>query len=943
MPTTTWAPSLKQLAIALLIAATLAGCGGGTNRGFTPDNGSDDRGGNGDGGNGDGGNGDGGGGDAGSGGGGGDSGGDDKPTTATIGGTVAGLKSSIVLRINDSIQIELTNDGTFSVGTELATGSPYFVTIISQPSFPAQDCKVENGSGTIAGDVTNVVVNCSDLPVAALQAEPGPGHALLLWTTPSDATHFNVYVSSARDCDIANYSACPDGALLSDVSSPLKVRQLLDGKAYFFRVETVHTNGARGLSNEVAARPDQLTVQGYVTAVERLADGTVYLGGAFDAIGLPAGAAAPLDRRTGRIAQGNFPIVSDEQFIADVKAIASDGNGGWYIGGFFSHVGGVPRSNLAHVLADGSVDPDFDPSPDGAVNAIVVAGGRLYVGGYFARIAGVFRSHLAAFDVHDGKVLEWDLQLNDYVYVLAAHQDTLYVGGAFTSLGGTLYGGLAAIDASGAVQQDWRPIANGRVKALAVSNDTVYAAGEFGMVNSSPHDGIVALDRQTGKPSSSWMPTFNSDVAALAASGDILYVGGDFTLVNGQQRLSLAAIDANGQPTAWQPKVSSWVNALALVGDTIYVGSRVFGLVALRTDGTPLPSWNSNLVGGSVISFAAAGDTLYAGGDSRMLLGAGRSNLAAIDGDGALLPWHPQLDDTVAAIASDGQTLYVGGEFTRIGDANRPHLAAFDAEGTLTSWNPKTNKGVSALATANGIVYAGGDFDTFYTADGDAVPRRCMIAIDPKGRVRGWDAHFAADCTVDALATAEGVVFAGGFFESVGQEPVVGVRNFAAIDATTAVHLPGWEHRFNDRVRALRVHDDVVYIGGQFTSRDGLQHSPPFLDGISLLTEQPLPWDPRVDGPVFAFDSFEHLLYFGGDFEKAGGTIRSGLAALKTPNGTITLSEWTPPGKYNIRAIGAGPDRVYVGGWTPDVTGMSDVVVAILEAASSNGAPSLSQ
>ena len=120
------------------------------------------------------------------------------------------------------------------------------------PSFPAQDCEIANGTGTIAGDVTNVLVTCSDLEVATLQADPGPAHAVLRWSAPSDTTHFNVYFSSARDCEIANYSTCPDGTLLADVSSPLKVRQLRDGQAYFFRVETIHTNGARGLSMKPA-------------------------------------------------------------------------------------------------------------------------------------------------------------------------------------------------------------------------------------------------------------------------------------------------------------------------------------------------------------------------------------------------------------------------------------------------------------------------------------------------------------------------------------------------------------------------------------------------------------------------------------------------------------------------------------------------------------------
>ena len=158
--------------------------------------------------------------------------------------------------------------------------------------------------------------------------------------------------------------------------------------------------------------------------------------------------------------------------------------------------------------------------------------------------------------------------------------------------------------------------------------------------------------------------------------------------------------------------------------------------------------------------------------------------------------------------------------------------------------------------------------------------------------------------------------------------------------------LPGWEHRYNFKVHALRIHDDVVYIGGDFDRRDDLpsSSSPHYLDGISLLTGQPLFWDPRVNGPVWAFDSVDHLRYFGGEFTVAGNEPRGGLAALKTPFGTISLSEWAPQGKKNLSAIAAGPDFVYAGGsLTPGAPniGIEDIGVAIIEAASSNGAPAL--
>ena len=55
-----------------------------------------------------------------------------------------------------------------------------------------------------------------------------------------------------------------------------------------------------------------------------------------------------------------FPHVNDVVF-----SLVSDGAGGVYLGGRFSLVGEVPRQALAHVLANGTVDPSWNPLPDG--------------------------------------------------------------------------------------------------------------------------------------------------------------------------------------------------------------------------------------------------------------------------------------------------------------------------------------------------------------------------------------------------------------------------------------------------------------------------------------------------------------------------------------------------------------------------------------------------
>jgi hypothetical protein len=47
-------------------------------------------------------------------------------------------------------------NGTFTFPTQIATGATYQVTVASSP--PGQSCWVQNGSGTVSGDVTDVDV-----------------------------------------------------------------------------------------------------------------------------------------------------------------------------------------------------------------------------------------------------------------------------------------------------------------------------------------------------------------------------------------------------------------------------------------------------------------------------------------------------------------------------------------------------------------------------------------------------------------------------------------------------------------------------------------------------------------------------------------------------------------------------------------------------------------
>ena len=85
------------------------------------------------------------------------------PNYYSIGGTVGGLLSgnSLVLEDNGGNSTTVSSNTPYTFSTQIASGSPYAVTIATQP--PGQNCSVSNGSGTVlSSNVTNANITCTD-------------------------------------------------------------------------------------------------------------------------------------------------------------------------------------------------------------------------------------------------------------------------------------------------------------------------------------------------------------------------------------------------------------------------------------------------------------------------------------------------------------------------------------------------------------------------------------------------------------------------------------------------------------------------------------------------------------------------------------------------------------------------------------------------------------
>jgi len=83
-------------------------------------------------------------------------------TDYTIGGTVSGLAGSgLVLQDNGGNNLSITTNGNFTFSTQIASGSAYDVSVLTQPSSPLQACTVTDGTGTASADVTGIQITCT--------------------------------------------------------------------------------------------------------------------------------------------------------------------------------------------------------------------------------------------------------------------------------------------------------------------------------------------------------------------------------------------------------------------------------------------------------------------------------------------------------------------------------------------------------------------------------------------------------------------------------------------------------------------------------------------------------------------------------------------------------------------------------------------------------------
>jgi putative cell wall-binding protein len=639
-------------------------------------------------------------------------------------------------------------------------------------------------------------------------------------------------------------------------------------------------------------------------------DDTIYIAGSFSRLGPYTGAGVALNATTGAVIEPHATVAPSVPLTPAISSVISDGAGGWYIGGSISDIDNIPRTGLAHLLANGTVDGDFNPAAGGQVEALLLSGTTLYVGGSFTTLGGQPRNGLGAINLTTGAVTSWDPSLNGggAVYDMTLNGTTLFVGGLFTSVDGDSRNNIAAIDTTATVAGNyttaWNPDADGSVQALLLDGTTLYIGGEFNTVDSVARSQGAAIDTAAtlaGTYTTAWDPNADgSIITSLAKSGTTVFAGGNFLNIGGAARARVAGLDATtGLATAFDANIDPTggnIYAMQLSGSTLYLGG---DFVTIDSQDRPFMA-AVDLTGAlqafdprgcdTVFSMAVQGDQLYAAGNFPCMGSEEHFGLAALERTtGAPRAWNPLTAFTgVDALTTDGTSIYVGGTFTSIGGQSRNNIAALDPQtGLATSWDPNAGARVIDLEYRDGVVYAAGGFTTI----GGQTRNRIAGLSTATGLATSWDPN--ANSRVDGLFLANDVMYAfagagfgpGGFTNIGGQ-----ARNrLAALDLTTGL-ATSWDPAPNNAVQSVVRDGDTVYAGGLFTSIGGQTRN--FLAALDATTGLATSWNPQPDAAVQRVFVDDGTLYTGGLFTTIAGESRNVLASFATATGDLTT--WDP-------------------------------------------------
>lgn len=225
----------------------------------------------------------------------------------------------------------------------------------------------------------------------------------------------------------------------------------------------------------------------WVTCSALQTDGKLLIGGVFESFnGIPSIGIARLDP-DGNVDPG-FNVGGE--FYGGTETIVIQPDGKILVGGPFGY--GSPHAGIERLNMDGSLDSSFDPGSGvyGTLHSIALqTDGKIMIAGNFTQFNGIPRSSIArlnadgsldtSFDPGTGLVINWDI----FSMLVQADGDVL-IGGDFATYNGSVVHGLARLHANGI-------LADAFGTGAAVSDHWVIVPAVFCIVHDAANENIL--------------------------------------------------------------------------------------------------------------------------------------------------------------------------------------------------------------------------------------------------------------------------------------------------------------------------------------------------------------------------------------------------------------------------------------------------------------------
>jgi len=295
-----------------------------------------------------------------------------------------------------------------------------------------------------------------------------------------------------------------------------------------------------------------------------------------------------------------------------VFATATQPDGRIIIAGTFDNYNGTPRSGIARVNTDGTLDTSFDPGtglPLSTNNIYCLAlqpDGKVMIGGNFANFNGTPRKNIARLNADGSVDISFDPGTganSDVISISLQSTGKIIAAGLFTTFNATAKKGVLRLNPDGTIDTSFLsgPGVNSYVWTTSVlPDDRIYIGGGFTAYNniSCGHFNRLNADGSPDPTFSQTRYTNNTILTHTVQPDGKIVIGGYFTTYDPGTPTRLARINNDGtfDPTFnvgtglndYPLTIVAQPNGKILVGGAFvtYNGTTVNRLVRLNSDAT---------------------------------------------------------------------------------------------------------------------------------------------------------------------------------------------------------------------------------------------------------------------------------------------------------------------------------------------------------------------